>query len=63
MSLVTFRLVNTIRAKRVHTDMAFLSLGGTTAAHNKVEFLTSIMCPDSPPLRIDAYVVDKLCNH
>ena len=37
MSLVTSRLVNTIRAKRLHTNMAILSLGGTTAAHNKVE--------------------------
>ena len=64
MSLVTSRLVNTIRAKRLHTDMAILSLGGTTAAHNNVELLlTSIMCPDSPPLRVDAYVVDKLCDH
>ena len=64
MSLVTLRLVNTIRAKRLHTDMAILSLGGTTTAHNKVELLlTSIMGPDSPPLRVDAYVVDKLCDH
>ena len=64
MSLVTSRLVVTIRAKRLHTDMAILSLGGTTAAYNRVELLlTSIMCPDSPPLRIDAYVVDKLCDH
>ena len=21
------------------------------------------MCPDSPPLHIDAYIVDKLCDH
>ena len=44
--------------------MVILSLGGTNAAHIKVKlFLTSIMCPDSPLLRIDAKVVDKLCDH
>ena len=33
MSLVMSKLVNSIRAKKFHTDVAILSLGGTTPTH------------------------------
>ena len=39
MSLVTSKLVNSIRAKMLHTDVAILSLGGTTPTHTKVELI------------------------